>query len=74
MGVKRNIRSLTVQEAGRLGGLAVLKNHGKGHFSEIGKLGQAEMRKKYPDKASEWGKLGGRPTKSILSDMGQEGT
>lgn len=73
MGAKRNVRSLSVQEAGRLGGLAVLRNHGKAHFSEIGKMGQAEMRRKYPNKASEWGKLGGRPTKPNLSDTGQEG-
>jgi hypothetical protein len=73
MSIKRNIPGLSVKEAGRLGGLAVLRNHGKAHFTEIGKMGQAAMRRKYPNQASEWGKLGGRPIKPNLNDMGQEG-
>jgi len=54
---------ITVSEAGRKGGLTVLKNKGQRFFSEIGQKGQKEMRKRYPGKASEWGKMGGRPKK-----------
>lgn len=65
---------LTVQEAGRLGGLAVLLKHGKCHFAEIGQKGQKAMRFKYPGMASVWGKLGGRPKKSTLNvNMWEQG-
>jgi len=60
---------LSVREAGRLGGLAVLYKHGRDHFVEIGRLGQAVMRSRYPDRASQWGKLGGRPRKLDLNDI-----
>ena len=57
---------LSVREAGRLGGLSLLHKLGKTHFSKIGQKGQKSMRAKYPDMASVWGKLGGRPKKEIL--------
>jgi general stress protein YciG len=60
-----------VREAGRSGGLAVLRTRGRDYYSEIGKLGQAAMRQKYPNMASEWGKRGGRPRKNNLNDMGK---
>lgn len=53
----------TVKEAGKKGGLELAAKKGKEHFSEIGKKGQAEMRKRFPNMASEWGKKGGRPRK-----------
>jgi hypothetical protein len=56
----------TVQEAGRLGGLTVLIKYGRCHFAEIGIKGQKAMRSKYPNMASVWGKLGGRPKKVNL--------
>jgi hypothetical protein len=66
--------TLTVGEAGRLGGLSVLLKHGKSHFVEIGQKGQKAMRAKYPGKASVWGKQGGRPRKYNLdSNMGEQG-
>ena len=65
--------TLTVREAGRLGGLAVLNKRGRAYFAKIGQIGQKAMRRKYPNRACEWGKLGGRPRKLNLSDMGQEG-
>lgn len=60
---------LTVRQAGRRGGLAVLKNRGRQFFIEIGTKGQVVMRQKYPNMASEWGKLGGRPKKLPLGQI-----
>ncbi len=54
---------LSVTTAGRRGGLAVLRKHGKEFYSSIGKKGQKAMREKYPGMASEWGERGGRPRK-----------
>ena len=65
--------SITVNEAGRRGGLTVLARYGCKHFSKIGKQGQKTLRDKYPDMASIWGKQGGRPKKLNLGDMGDLG-
>ena len=66
------ITEITVREAGRLGGLANLRAHGRAHYVAIGQKGQRAMRARYPDKAREWGKLGGRPRKPSLDEiMGQ---
>jgi hypothetical protein len=66
--------SISVVEAGRRGGLAVLRKRGRKFFLIIGRKGQAAMRKKYPGMASVWGKMGGRPKKPSLSEiMGEEG-
>ena len=65
------MEGLSVNEAGRLGGLAVLRKRGKAFYIVIGKQGQRAMREKYPDMASEWGKKCGRPRKrSFLEIMG----
>ncbi|MBA7500410.1 hypothetical protein ES704_03166 [subsurface metagenome] len=60
------VAGITVSEAGRKGGLALLRKRGKKHFAEIGKKGQEVLKKRYPGKASEWGKKGGRPRKNNL--------
>lgn len=66
--------SISVVEAGRLGGKAVLKKKGRDFFSLIGKMGQKAMRDKYPGMARVWGKLGGRPKKPTLAEiMGETG-
>jgi hypothetical protein len=57
---------ITVNEAGRKGGLSLLNRRGKQHFSNIGKKGQEALRKRYPGMASAWGKKGGRPRKNNL--------
>ena len=57
-------KTITVTEAGRKGGLALLSKRGKKHFAEIGKKGQEIMKKRYPGMASTWGKKGGRPRKN----------
>ena len=66
--------SISVAEAGRKGGLTGLYRRGGAFYSEIGKKGQQAMRQKYPNMASEWGKLGGRPKKLTLNQiMGEKG-
>jgi len=60
------LENITVSEAGRRGGLALLGKRGRKHFAEIGKKGQEEMRKRYPEMASKWGKKGGRPRKNNI--------
>ena len=57
-------KTMTVAEAGRKGGLALLSKRGKKHFAEIGKRGQELTKKRYPGMASTWGKKGGRPRKN----------
>ena len=57
---------MSVEEAGRKGGLTTLSLRGHDFFSLIGKKGQKTLRLKYPDMASKWGKLGGRPKKPTL--------
>ena len=59
-------KSISVVEAGRRGGLALLAKRGNNHFAIIGKNGQDTLRKRYPGMASEWGKKGGRPRKNNL--------
>jgi len=60
------VGQITVNEAGRKGGLALLGKRGKKHFAEIGKKGQEVLKKSYPGMASEWGKKGGRPRKNNI--------
>jgi len=62
--MKMNENRISVSEAGRKGGLTVLSLRGVGFFSEIGKKGQYETRRRYPGMAIEWGKKGGRPRKA----------
>ncbi len=61
--------SLTVAQAGKRGGLKLLQTRGRNYFAVIGRKGQEAMRQKYPDMASEWGKLGGRPRKLPLGQI-----
>jgi hypothetical protein len=63
------IGHISVGEAGKRGGLACLRNKGHAFFVAIGKKGQLAMRHKYPNKASEWGKGGGRPRKLTLNQI-----
>jgi hypothetical protein len=58
--------SISASEAGRLGGLALLRGKGREYFVELGKKGQIELKKRYPGMASEWGKKGGRPKKQNI--------
>lgn len=65
---------ITVREAGRLGGLTVLRNHGREFYAEIGRQGQKVMRERYPGMARQWGKMGGRPRKPTLDEFLGEGS
>ncbi len=56
----------TTVEAGRKGGLKVLRNHGRAFYSRIGRIGQAVMRQRHPGMATVWGKKGGRPRKNNI--------
>jgi general stress protein YciG len=60
------MQNITVQEAGRKGGLTVLAERGREYFVEIGKKGQKSLRELYPAMAKEWGKKGGIPKKLKL--------
>ncbi|MFC2122679.1 stress-induced protein, KGG, repeat-containing protein [Bacteroidota bacterium] len=61
-----DILGISVNEAGKKGGLALLAKRGNKHFSEIGKKGQEVLRERFPGMASVWGKKGGRPRKNNL--------
>lgn len=63
---------ITVNEAGRRGGLSLLAKKGKEFYVEIGRRGQSVMRARYPNMAKEWGKKGGRPRKSNLEEIMRE--
>jgi len=66
------IGALTVRQAGKMGGLAWSRNHGRGFYVGIGRRGQHVLRSRHPDKAREWGRMGGRPRKLTLEQiMGQ---
>jgi hypothetical protein len=66
--------SISVIEAGRKGGLSLLHKRGIEYFSSIGRKGQQAMRRRFPGKAQEWGRKGGRPRKhSLVDNMGEVG-
>lgn len=66
--------AMTVSEAGRKGGLSCLRRNSRQFYAEIGKKGQQVLRRKYPDMAPKWGKMGGRPRKPHLGEIkGQVG-
>lgn len=66
--------SITVNEAGHRGGLSVFRARGCQFFADIGRKGQRVMRARYPNMASQWGKLGGRPRKPKLEDFTGSGS
>jgi hypothetical protein len=62
---------MSTNEAGRLGGLSTLRKKGRDYFVKIGRRGQQQLRCRYPDMASTWGRMGGRPRKRRLQDEGK---
>ena len=56
-------RSITVSEAGRLGGLETLRRHGRQHFVAAGRRGQKVIAHHYTTEDRRRGSLGGRPKK-----------
>jgi general stress protein YciG len=69
---KNEKKLLTVEEAGRRGGLTTACRYGREFYVTIGRKGQSVMRARYPGMAQIWGRLGGRPTKPSLDEMGRE--
>ena len=66
--------SITVSEAGRLGGLETLRRHGRQHFVAAGRRGQEVIARYYTaEDRRRWGSLGGRPKKLRLANMGEKG-
>ena len=63
--------SISVAEAGRRGGLSLLRQRGREYYSQIGQKGQKATREKFPNMAREWGRRGGRPKKTNLDDLGK---
>ena len=61
--------SMTVAQAGKIGGLKLLQARGRDHFARIGRKGQKVMRQKYAGMATKWGALGGRPKKHALCEI-----
>lgn len=66
--------SVTVSEAGRLGGLETLRRHGRQHFVTAGRRGQEVIAHHYTtEDRRHWGSLGGRPKRPRLANMGENG-
>ncbi|GBD10764.1 hypothetical protein HRbin23_00410 [bacterium HR23] len=64
---------MTVREAGRRGGLALVQKYGRTYLSLIGRKGGKATARKYKDLLREWGKRGGRPRKGRLEETMGEG-
>jgi len=67
----QNREELTVRQLARRGGLATFRKHGREFYVRIGKKGQQTTRAKHHHRAREWGKLGGRPRKPTIEEMGE---
>lgn len=52
---------MSVNEAGRRGGLATLENHGRDFYRQIGKKGGERTAELYRDLLRQFGQRGGRP-------------
>lgn len=71
---KTDKKSITVSEAGRLGGLETLRRYGRQHFVTAGRRGQEVFAQHYATEDRRcWGSLGGRPKRLRLTDMGEKG-
>lgn len=71
---KAGKKSITVSEAGRLGGLETLRRHGRQHFVTAGRRGQEVIVQHYTTRdRRRWGSLGGRPRRVRLADTGKKG-
>ena len=66
--------TMTVREAGRLGGLETLRRRGRDHFVRAGHRGQKVMALRYgPEDRKRWGRMGGRPRKVRIVITGEVG-
>ena len=63
---------ISVRAAGHLGGIRTAALHGRAHFINAGKRGQRVFCQLYTrEDRSRWGKLGGRPKKSVRTLSGE---
>jgi len=70
---KRHAGSLTVRDAGRLGGLTTLARHGLDHYREAGRKGQAKLAIRFGRaQRRRWGAMGGRPRRIALAHAGEK--
>lgn len=70
---KAGNNSITVSEAGRLGGLETLRRHGRQHFVTAGRLGQQVIAQHYTTEDRRyWGNLGGRPRRIRFTSTGEK--
>ena len=60
--------NMSVEEAGRRGGIRNSEKFNKQHFINIGRIGGLRTKSLYADKYSQWGKKGGRPRKVNLGE------
>ena len=65
-------KTMTVQEAGRLGGQATLQNQGVKNFKKIGKKGGKVTTQKYRTLLHVFGSKGGRPRRPSLQEYMRE--
>ena len=61
--------SMSVQEAGKKGGISTRNKYGHIFLKNIGQRGGKVTSERHRDKLSYWGKKGGRPRKSNLANM-----
>jgi hypothetical protein len=70
---KAGKKSITVSEAGHLGGLETLLRHGRQHFVTAGRRGQEAITQYYTTKdRRRWGAMGGRPRRTKFTSMGEK--
>ena len=62
----KEVRPLTVKQAGARGGSRTLERHGREFFQEIGKKGGERTADLYRELLSDFGKRGGRPRRPAL--------
>lgn len=66
-------RTLTVSEAGAMGGNTTRDRYGTEHFRRIGQLDERRTANLYADLFKKLGKRGGRPRRPVLDNcMGEE--
>ena len=68
-----HIITISVADAGRVGGSTTYTKYGREHFQTIGKKGQASLAAKVsPEQRRIWGSMGGRPRKLPVPVMGEK--
>jgi len=60
---------ITAAEAGRKGGQTTLAKYGHSWYAHLGSLGSRQQRCLYPNKARDWGRMGGRPKVRSLNEI-----